>query len=176
MGLVKAPIRLAEVVKEAVDAVAPLYENKDLWLRTHVPESLPLIEADRTRVRQVLINLLNNATKFTPSGGTISVTVKLVKQTSVSQDSVAARELSRMGQPYALLTAIADTGIGISAEDQQRIFERFYKVDRARTRNSGGTGLGLAIAKHIVERHDGSIWVESEEGKGSTFTLLLPGL
>ena len=74
----------------------------------------------------------------------------------------------------AILLEVADTGLGIPHAEVERVFERFYKVDRARTRNVGGTGLGLAIAKHLVERHGGRIWVASTEGQGSTFSLLLP--
>jgi two-component system phosphate regulon sensor histidine kinase PhoR len=114
--------------------------------------SIP-IPLDPDRMEQVLINLLHNAIKFTPAGGRIDVRV-----------SQAGRETT---------IEVADTGIGIPAEELERLFERFYKSDRAR--RSEGTGLGLAIAKHIVQAHGGTITVESEEGHGSTFRIVLPG-
>jgi len=101
---------------------------------------------------QVLINLLHNAIKFTPPGGRVHL--------SARQDG------------DRVLVSVSDTGVGIAAEDLPRIFERFYKADRSRS--GGGTGLGLAIARHLVEGHGGRIWVESQEGKGSTFSFSLP--
>jgi two-component system phosphate regulon sensor histidine kinase PhoR len=107
---------------------------------------------DADRIRQVVINLVHNAIKFTPAGGFITITARAVHD--------------------GVVISVADTGIGMPAEDVQRIFERFYKADRARS--SGGTGLGLAIAKHTIQAHNGRIWVESVEGKGSTFSFTLP--
>ena len=108
--------------------------------------------ADEARVEQVLVNLIHNAIKFTPSGGRISISAK--------------------AKNNDILASVADTGVGIPADDLPRIFERFYKADKSRS--GGGTGLGLAIAKHIVEAHGGRIWAESVEGKGSTFNFTLP--
>jgi two-component system, OmpR family, phosphate regulon sensor histidine kinase PhoR len=100
----------------------------------------------------VAINLVHNAIKFTPAGGFVTVTARAVHD--------------------AVVVSVADTGAGIPAEDLSRIFERFYKADRARA--GGGTGLGLAIAKHTIQAHNGRLWVESVEGKGSTFSFTLP--
>jgi two-component system phosphate regulon sensor histidine kinase PhoR len=108
--------------------------------------------ADEARVEQVLVNLIHNAIKFTPSGGRISISAK--------------------AKDNDILVSVADTGIGISPDDLPRIFERFYKADKSRS--GGGTGLGLAIAKHIVEAHGGRIWAESTEGRGSIFNFTLP--
>ncbi len=119
---------------------------------------LPGIDgADSDRVQQVITNLLHNAIKFTSAGGKISATAQISK---ANQNEVVIE--------------IQDTGQGIADADLPRIFERFYKSDRARTRGQGGTGLGLAIARHIVQAHEGSIWVKSKEGKGSTFYFTLP--
>jgi signal transduction histidine kinase len=110
------------------------------------------VNGDADLLSQVWINLLNNAIKFTPESGTITITL--------TENSVT----------------ISDTGVGISDEDRIHIFERFYKVDKARDRSLGGNGLGLAIVKKIVELHDGHISAESEIGKGTAFEISLPGL
>jgi two-component system, OmpR family, phosphate regulon sensor histidine kinase PhoR len=119
----------------------------------------------------VLLNLLHNAVKFTSDGGEIRLAAAAVRVAPLPGLPHVPRD-----HPHGewLLVSVADTGIGVPPQDLPRIFERFYKVDRARTRNSGGTGLGLAIAKHLVEGHGGRIWVESEEGRGSTFSFTLP--
>ena len=117
------------------------------------PELVPML-ADRSQIVQVLMNLLFNAIKFTPREGAVHV-----------------RAWSEAG---SISVAVIDTGMGIAPADLPRIFERFYKSDKARSRSGGGTGLGLPIARHIVESHGGSIRAESQEGHGSTFTFTLP--
>lgn len=112
------------------------------------------IKADKSRIEQVLVNLIHNAIKFSPNGGKVNITADLDLNDNF------------------LYVSITDTGIGISKEELERIFERFYKVDKSRS--SSGSGLGLSIAKHVVTAHGGTIWAESEEGKGSTFTFKLP--
>ena len=114
-----------------------------------------LVIGDKTRLEQALINLLDNAIKFNRPGGEVFVTA-----------GPAGRDKVRV--------AVSDTGVGIPSEDLSRIFERFYRVDKARSRELGGTGLGLAIVKHVVERMGGTVTVESTLGKGSTFTLEFP--
>ena len=136
----------------AVERLRPQAERADLTLTVSLPAALPKVLVDADRIRQVIINLVHNAIKFTPAGGQVSVTARCV------HDSV--------------MVAVADTGIGIPSSDLPRIFERFYKADRARS--GGGTGLGLAIAKHTIQAHNGRIWVESVEGQGSTFSFTLP--
>jgi len=116
--------------------------------------NMPAIRGDRQRIEQVLINMISNAIKYTHDGGRISVTA------GQKDDCVWC--------------SVRDNGIGIPKEDAQRIFERFYRVDKARSRESGGTGLGLSIAYEIVERHDGKIEVQSQKGKGTTITVTLP--
>jgi two-component system phosphate regulon sensor histidine kinase PhoR len=110
--------------------------------------------ADRRAVDQVLTNLLDNALKYTDPGGRVTVEVE--------------------GQPEFVRVSVSDTGIGIPSEHQARIFERFYRVDKARSRSLGGTGLGLAIVKHLVQAMGGEVYVESEPGRGSTFRFTLP--
>jgi signal transduction histidine kinase len=120
----------------------------------HVPASLPLVWADARRIRQVLRNLVENAVKYSPQGGPITATVQ------PDQDRV--------------LVSVSDRGLGIEPKHLDNIFERFYQVDSASTRQVGGSGLGLSISKAIIEAHDGKIWAESEAGVGSTFRFSLP--
>ena len=153
----QAPLRFFPVAPEllvepAVERLRPQAERAQLTLAVALAPDLPQVLVDADRIRQVIINLVHNAIKFTPAGGYVTVTARAV------HDSV--------------VVAVADTGAGIPAEDQPRIFERFYKADRARA--GGGTGLGLAIAKHTIQAHNGRIWVESQAGKGSTFSFTLP--
>jgi two-component system phosphate regulon sensor histidine kinase PhoR len=118
-----------------------------------LPRDLPHVEADSERIQQVVVNLVHNAVKFTPPGGQVTVS-------AYEGDGEVA-------------VVVADTGTGIAEEALPRLFERFYKVDRARS--GGGTGLGLAIAKHLVQGHSGRIWAESAgEGRGATFTFTVP--
>ncbi|HTZ98688.1 MAG TPA: ATP-binding protein, partial [Candidatus Aquilonibacter sp.] len=119
-----------------------------------VPPGLPMVRGDASLLRDVLQNLIDNAIQYTSEGGRIQVSA-----------SVGARDV---------VVCVADTGIGIPLADQERIFERFYRVDAARSREAGGTGLGLSIAKHIVEAHGGRLWVESEVGRGSKFFFSVP--
>jgi two-component system phosphate regulon sensor histidine kinase PhoR len=130
-------------------------DRQGVTLETDVATAVPPVHGDAARLGQVLVNLLHNAVKFSPDGGDVRVSVRS-----------AGNEV---------VVAVADHGVGIPRSAQARIFERFYKVDRARVRGeTGGTGLGLAIARHIVEQHGGRIWVESIEGVGSTFSFALP--
>jgi two-component system, OmpR family, phosphate regulon sensor histidine kinase PhoR len=130
-------------------------ERQGVVLRTDLADALPLVRGDEGRLGQVLVNLLHNAVKFSPDGGEVLVRV------AVDDGSV--------------VTSVIDHGVGIPRAAQARIFERFYKVDRARVRGeASGTGLGLAISRHVIEQHGGRIWVESEEGAGSTFSFALP--
>jgi two-component system phosphate regulon sensor histidine kinase PhoR len=110
-----------------------------------------------------LTNLLDNAIKYTPSGGTITVAAKLAATVGNAELSARAIEL-----------IVADTGLGIPEADRPRVFERFYRVDKARSRELGGTGLGLAIVKHIIEGHGGQVWVEANHPQGSRFVVRLP--
>jgi two-component system phosphate regulon sensor histidine kinase PhoR len=146
------PSALAALVEPAVERLHPQAARADVALTVILPDELPQVMVDADRIRQVVINLVHNAIKFTPPGGYVTVTARAVHD--------------------GIVVSVADTGIGIPAEDLPRIFERFYKADRARS--GGGTGLGLAIAKHTIQAHNGRLWVESVEGKGSTFSFSLP--
>ena len=148
------PTNLAEMVQRRVSQAEVIARGKNVNLRTDIAEGLPEIEADGRRIEQVVANLLDNALNHTPSGGSVTI--------------AASREKD------GILVSVSDTGEGIPPEHLPYIFERFYRVDDARSRKTGGAGLGLAIAKQMVELHGGRIWVESEAGKGSKFSFTLP--
>jgi len=148
------PVKAEELVERCVETALLKSSQKQISLTLRVPPGLPAMRGDATLLGDVLQNLLDNAIQYTPAGGCIEV-------------SAAA------GATETVLT-VTDTGIGIPLADQERIFERFYRVDAARSREAGGTGLGLSIAKHIVEVHGGRLWVESEVGRGSKFSFSVP--
>jgi two-component system phosphate regulon sensor histidine kinase PhoR len=152
MRLIPTPV--ADVVFPPVERLRAQAERAGLSITIDLPPDLPPVLADAERVQQVITNLVHNAIKFTPSGGQVT--------------------LSAQPAGEEVIISVRDTGVGIPADDLPRIFERFYKADRARS--GGGTGLGLAIAKHIVQAHGGRIWAESVEGQGSTFYFSLPAV
>lgn len=154
VSLELVPTDIVQVVQETVHSLDHRAQKADLKLETEGAEAPVWARADKDRLQQVLVNLIVNAINNTPAGGEITVTVR--------------KECDEVK------VAVTDTGRGIAPEVLPRIFERFYRVDKARSREAGGTGLGLAIVKHIVEAHGGSIRVESEPGRGSIFTLYLP--
>ncbi len=147
--------QLADLLTEVRATVAPLIEKKSQTFTIQQAPDLPPITADRIRIKQVLLNLLSNANKFTPDDGEITLD-------------------SRLLDPNTLRLSVTDTGVGIKLEDQEIIFEEFRQADGSATREMMGTGLGLAISKRLVEMHGGRIWVESTDQQGSTFILLLP--
>ena len=136
------------------DQIRGQNEEKKYELVRDYPITSVWIEIDTDKMTQVIDNILNNAIKYSPDGGKIKVTMKTTDD--------------------QMILSISDQGLGIPKQDLPRIFDRFYRVDRARSRAQGGTGLGLAIAKEIIKQHKGFIWAKSEYGKGSTFTIVLP--
>jgi two-component system phosphate regulon sensor histidine kinase PhoR len=147
-------VLLAPLVASSMRRLQTFAERQGVVLVELVPDDLPPIRGDEERLDQLLMNLLHNAVKFSPDGGTVTVTTD--------------------EHPDGVVISVTDHGVGIPRKDHARVFERFYKVDRARERGLGGTGLGLAIARHIAEAHGGRIWLESVEGEGSTFSFSLP--
>lgn len=157
--LERKPVNVPELLERVATRLRTQAERAGLTLTVHIDDGLPQADADPNRIEQVLVNLAHNAIKFTLPSGHVS--------------------LSAEARGDELLISVADTGIGISREDLPRIFERFYKVDKARTtarerEREGGTGLGLAIAKHIIQAHGGQIWAESRLNQGTTFFFMLP--
>lgn len=156
-------VPIAEVVEEVVRSVRERVEAKEQHLEVQMPEDLPPAWGDRTRLIQVLTNLVSNANKYTPQGGRITLTVEATEN-----------RWDPEGAPRVLHLAVADTGIGISEEDQARIFQKFFRSEDPAVSEVPGTGLGLNIAKNLVELQGGRIWFESTYGKGSTFHFTVP--
>jgi two-component system phosphate regulon sensor histidine kinase PhoR len=156
------PVEAERLVREVMARMLPLAQRHRVSLGTDIHQGTTLVAADSKQITRVLVNLIHNAVKFTPSFG--HVVVGTIAQTD--------RHMQRF--------FVRDTGVGISTEELPRVFERFYKTDRARSKagfigpGGGGTGLGLAIARHVIESHGGGIWAESSLGNGSTFSFTLP--
>jgi two-component system, NarL family, sensor histidine kinase BarA len=175
LRLVLSEVSLAEVVASAATSVMPQIAKKKLNFSHQLASDLPQLNADRDKVRQILINLLANAVKFTPESG--SVRLEIDRYFGARRDAEAAGEgapLFERGEEDFVRIRVSDTGIGIPADQQAKIFDSFYQVDSSSTREYGGTGLGLAIVKSFVDSHRGEVWVDSRAGEGSTFTVLLP--
>lgn len=150
----RAPVDLGALASDAAAAVAPYAGERGVVIESRVASGLPPVIVDRDRLMQVVHNLLDNAIRHTPGGGTVKVLVE--------------------ARPDVVRLSVTDTGPGIPPEETDRIFDRFYRLDPARSRMSGGTGLGLAIVKTLVEAHGGRVSVASRVGEGSTFTVTLP--
>ena len=148
-----APLDVEELISFSVSGFSKQARDKGIELTSEVEEGLTSVLGDRDRLEQVMVNLLDNAIKYTPAGGSVKV--------------------SAYAETGSIRIDVADTGIGIPPKDIPRIFERFYRVDKARSRELGGTGLGLAIVKHIIQGHGTRVWVESDSGKGSRFSFTL---
>ena len=148
-----------------LEVFEPILEESELVLKWEVPGELPAVSVDQQLFMQVLANLIDNAIKYTPDGGRITVSGEVRTSEAFEGTNITSEEI---------IVHVQDTGIGIPMESQPRVFERFYRVDKGRAREMGGTGLGLAIAKHIVLRHNGRIWLESTLGEGSVFHVAIP--
>jgi PAS domain S-box-containing protein len=147
------PLQMRDMIQDVVESLRAQIEAKGLVLRVNMPEDLPLVQGDRERLTQVMNNLVSNAYRYTPEGEVV-ITVSEMEG--------------------ALRTDVSDTGIGIVSEDQSKIWDRFFRATHPLVEEVGGTGLGLSIVKMFVEMHGGRIWVDSEPGRGSTFTFILP--
>lgn len=160
LPLERKPIDMSALLRKIVERIAFDADDKSIAITLDSGDDLPTIDADANRLTQVFFNLLVNAVRYTPEGGTVRIT---------AEPAPAAR-----GKRDRLRIAVADSGIGIEPEHLPHLFDRFYRTDEARARHSGGTGLGLAIARQFVQAHDGTIAVESSPGQGTTFVVELP--
>jgi two-component system phosphate regulon sensor histidine kinase PhoR len=147
-------VSIKDFAEDVIESVKALAEKKQQQIKAHLPAEAANLTVDREQLSAAVVNLLDNAVKYTQERGTIELCVSL--------------------RPESVRIAVRDNGPGIPREVQPRIFERFYRVDKSRSREMGGTGLGLAIARHAVENHGGSLTVQSEPGKGAVFTIELP--
>ena len=202
LQLRREPTDIAGVIEVVEQRMRPLADKAGIALGAELPAGLPDVDADAARIGEVLVNLIHNGIKYTPHGGSILIRAGVASRRKPPRaDGGATPSLPKAAEDPAteeipmVVVSVKDTGIGISMDDAQRVFERFYKADRARTRSkeenaahgdaapreitpelraAAGTGLGLAIAKHLVELHGGEIWVESRLGHGSVFSFSLP--
>jgi two-component system OmpR family sensor kinase len=195
-----SPVNLDDLARRVVAAVEPVAAEKDIALALDVSPNLPTISADADRLSQVLHNLLSNALRHTPSGGRVTISVRMASLEGWKTGRLEDWKVGRLEgwkrerdaptsdlptfQPSSLptfqpsspvlLVSVADTGPGIPAEDLPHIFDRFYRADKSRSRAGGGSGLGLTIARYIVEAHGGHIWAESQVGGGTQIVFTLP--
>ncbi len=159
--LKRRPLVISALIEQTAARLRPQFEEKGVNLKLNLPENPPRVLADEDRMSQVLLNLVGNALQYTPAGGAVTVSA----QNSHLPEARTAQ----------LLISISDTGLGIPAEHLPHIFNRFYRVDKSRSRAGGGSGIGLTIARHLVEAHGGHIWAESPgSNQGSTFSFTLP--
>jgi len=154
LKMTMAPFDLRPLVEEVIESLEPIARAQDVALKHQLPAALPPVAGDRERIRQVLVNLIDNAIKYNNPGGRVEVVARL-----------SGKEAK---------VAVVDDGIGLAPQDAARVTERFYRVDKSRSRSQGGTGLGLAIVKHILAAHDRRLAIESTLGRGSTFSFTLP--
>jgi len=150
----REPTDLTSLIERTVASVAPRAEKNDVTMVKDLPTDLPLVSIDPQRIGQVLLNLLDNALRYSPAGGTVTVRARQEEQ--------------------VVQVDIADQGTGLEPEELSMVFERFYRGDKARSRITGGAGLGLSIVRQLVEAHGGRVWAESGTGEGATFSFTLP--
>ena len=163
--LKRAPCHLNTFYEPLLDVFEPLLEESGLVLKWEIPEKFQKVNVDQQLFMQVFVNLIDNAIKYTPDGGGITVSAEIYSREETEGSNTVLDEI---------ILSVEDTGIGIPMESQPRVFERFYRVDEGRAREMGGIGLGLAIVKHIVLSHNGRIWLESTLGQGSIFYVAVP--
>ena len=163
--LKRSSCHLHTFYKPILEVFEPLLEESGLVLEWEISEAFPEVNVDRQLFMQIFVNLIDNAIKYTPDGGTLTVSAQICSSERTEGSDTPSEEI---------VLSVEDTGIGIPMESQSRVFERFYRVDEGRAREMGGTGLGLAIAKHIALSHNGRIWLESTLGQGSIFHVALP--
>jgi two-component system, OmpR family, phosphate regulon sensor histidine kinase PhoR len=147
-------VSLADVTEKLIKGLAPMAKAKDVKIDNRLSDKLPKVRADRDKLAQILMNLIDNAIKFNKTGGRV--------------------EISAVADGNPIIISVKDTGVGITPDDLPRVFERFYRADKARSREIAGTGLGLAIVKHLIEAHQGTVTAQSQLGQGSIFTFTLP--
>jgi signal transduction histidine kinase len=174
LDTVTTPVNMLDLVEVVLESLSGQLEEKNHRVNLNMPDSA-IIKGDEARLNQVLLNLVGNANKYTPERGLVSITLTISKAESLNGSFSTLQDVpSRLEQESLLVFRVQDNGLGIPSADLPQVFDRFFRVQSEETTKIRGTGLGLAIAKSIIEAHDGRIWVESEEGQGSTFAFYLP--
>lgn len=163
---------VSQAVSEVQTVVKSLADKKAQHVKVTIGDNVSVVKADKIKFKQILYNLLSNAVKFTPEGGELTLSADMVSGNTLTY--YGKKELEHIGSDSCLRISVTDTGIGIKKDDHERIFSEFEQVDSSHARRFEGTGLGLALTKKLVELHGGEILIESEEGKGSTFTVIIP--
>lgn len=177
MELMKEVVDIGRIAEDVISTASALIRGKPVKLLMELDESLPLIHADKTRIRQVMLNMFSNAVKFTDNGE-IKLKVRKVRYDEINlieknPDSYCPKRIPLRDGGF-ILVSVADSGIGIKRDDMPKVFEEFRQIDSSSIRKEGGTGLGMAISRKFIELHGGEIWVESQFGKGSTFHFIIP--
>ncbi|HTQ08256.1 MAG TPA: HAMP domain-containing sensor histidine kinase, partial [Polyangiaceae bacterium] len=173
MSLRKATMDVAPLVRDVAQTMAPHAKKKGILLQAEVEAGLPALWADAERLRQVLLNLVENAIKFTSPAGSVTISARL-SSLSMGGNAEDGGLVLLGAQRTAVELRVADTGIGIPESERQRVFDAFYQVDSSSTREQGGTGLGLSIVKRLVEGHDGTVHVEANDPQGTVFVVNIP--
>lgn len=173
MSLRKVPADCGDLVSQVVKTLTPTAIKRGVTLQAQAQAAMPALHADVDRLRQVLTNLSENAIKFTPAGGVVTVSAAHVMLPSDDLGGVGGAVLAAARRP-AIELRVSDTGVGIPESEWERVFDAFYQVDSSSTREVGGTGLGLSIVKRLVDAHDGKVHVEGNEPQGTTFVVTLP--
>jgi signal transduction histidine kinase len=170
MSLSKSHMSIAPLVRDVAQTITPAARKKSVEVLVDIEPDLPELWADPNRLRQVLLNLTENAVKFTPPGGKVGIVARLSSLENSSEEG----GLVLLARRTAIELRVADTGIGIPSPERERVFDAFYQVDSSSTREQGGTGLGLSIVKRLVEAHDGRVHIEDNTPRGVVFVVCLP--
>ncbi len=171
MSLKKAYSPVGPLVRDIAQTVAPTARKKNVGIHVHVEAGIPEMWADTARLRQVFLNLVDNAIKFTPEGGAVALSARITTLDASPED---VGGLVLMARRQAIEFRVADTGIGIPAAEKGRVFDAFYQVDSSSTREQGGTGLGLSIVRRLVESHNGRVSIEDNQPNGAVFVVVIP--
>lgn len=175
MSLRQAPAQIAPILKEVITTLAPVARKKEVELQLDADDVPCELAADAERLRQVFINLVDNAVKFTPKGGKVTVRSRVIEGPSPADDDEDAAGAAILAPLLKQVEVrVADTGIGIPVAERSKVFDAFYQVDSSSTREYGGTGLGLSIVKRIVDAHGGTVAVEGNQPNGTVFVVVLP--
>jgi signal transduction histidine kinase len=174
LAMKRRSVDVSVLVKDVAETLAPQAHKAGVRLAVEIEDALPDLYADPTRLRQVLLNLTENALKFTPVDGTVTLGAEASTIAPVVDDTEGAGLVLLATRQAAVALSVADTGIGMPDEEKSRVFDPFYQVDSSSTRQVGGTGLGLSIVKRLVDAHEGNVRIEDNPPAGARFVVTLP--